>query len=311
MGRSVSVNYSREKGRYGSFTGSILIHTVPGIGINNDPTSVIFKNNLPAGFLRCDGSVKNAKEYYALAQVLGIGDDSRFKKETTTLRNANLLINDLGSFQLPDLGSKVILANRSSGEYQNTTRESAPNINRVGVETNASSNVGDAITMNYTSNDASGPKFLIEPQSGISMTGSVKFNIPSKTEPTTLQIEDFQAHSHNSTSGIYHGFTILNHTGSHESGSGDGKGEGGFGGNDSGGNIIDETQANILSGDATHTHGITKPTTYTPNPFSYSFPEFSASMEEVSSSISVDVENIKVLNQVVTPFVLVEYIIKF
>lgn len=311
MGRSVSVNYSREKGRYGSFTGTILIHTVPGIGINNDPNSAVFKNNLPAGFLRCDGSVKNVKEYYALAQVLGIGDDSRFKKETTALRNANLEINDLGSFQLPDLGSKVIVASRASGEYQNTTRESAPNINRVGVETSASSNVGDTITMNYTSNDAGGPRFLIEPQSGINMSGSVKFNLPTKTEPTSLVIEDFQAHSHNTTSGIYHGLTILNHTGSHESGSGHGKGTNGFGANDSGGNIIDETQTNILSGEATHTHRIIKPVAYTPTPFSYSFDEFSASMEEVSSRISVDVENIKVLNQVVTPFVLVEYIIKF
>ena len=310
MGRSVSVNYAREKGRYGAFTGSILIHTVPGIGINNDPTSAIFENNLPAGFLRCDGSVKNVKEYYALAQILGIGDDCRFKKETTTLRNANLQINDLGSFQLPDLGSKVILASRASGEYQNTTRESAPNINRVGVETTASSNVGDNITMNYTSNDAGGPRFLIEPQSGINMSGSVKFNMPSKTEPTTLTIEDFQAHSHNSVGTATGGLKVLNFSATHQTG-GMGKGEDAYGANATAGNTLDETQTNALSGEASHQHRITKPVTYTQNPFTYAFDEFPASMEEVSSSISVKTENIKVLNQVVTPFMLVEYIIKF
>jgi hypothetical protein len=142
------------------------------------------------------------------------------------------------------------------------------------------------------------------------MSGSVKFNMPSKTEPTTLTIEDFQAHSHNTVGTATGGLKVLNFSATHQTG-GMGKGEDAYGANATAGNTLDETQTNALSGEASHQHRITKPVTYTQNPFTYAFDEFPASMEEVSSSISVKTENIKVLNQVVTPFMLVEYIIKF
>lgn len=299
MAKSPSANYSREKSRYGGFTGSIQIHSVPGIGVNNDPSTAVFKDNLPAGYLRCDGSVKNVREYYALAQVLGIGDECRFKKENTILRNANPEINDLGSFQLPDLGSKVILAGRAPGEYNNDFVDNRPNVNRVGVLTDANSNVGDTVNVNYIGN----MRVQAQPEP-VGVLGNGKFNLIRQTSGTALTIENFEGHLHNANQ------YVLNYTGTHAT-DGQGKGSDPLGANSGGGNVLEESESNTDTSEP-HKHTVIAPTAYTPlPPFTYQYSEFEASMENIRSFISVKPQNIDVLNQVVTPFILVEYIIKF
>jgi len=76
-------------------------------------------------------------------------DECRFKKPTTILRNADPATGDLGQFQLPDLGSKVILPSRATGTYVNDTVESeTPTttvLNRVGPQIEVLSNVGNRI----------------------------------------------------------------------------------------------------------------------------------------------------------------------
>jgi len=197
-------NYAREKSRFGGYCGAIIMHSTPGVGVNNDPTSAVFKNNLPAGYLKCDGTVKSVRDFYALAQILGVGDDCRFKKDGTQLRNADPTTGDLGQFQLPDLGSKVILPNRSTG----------------------------------------------------------------------------------------------------------GKDGGNLSGNSGSGNVFGETQTNTSS-PSTHSHGIIRPTTYNPNPFTYSYSQFNAPLDNVVSYVDIDIQNQDKLDQVVTPFILIEYLIKF
>jgi hypothetical protein len=156
MARSKSTNYTRNKSLFGGVPGTIQIHTVPGLGTNNDPTTAVFKDNLPGGFLKCDGSVLNVKEYYLLAQILGIGSECRFKKENTILRDPDPTTGDLGSFQLPDLGSKVMIPSGGSGEYTNVFMENKPNVRKVGVECEASlQNEGNRINVNYTSGSTS------------------------------------------------------------------------------------------------------------------------------------------------------------
>jgi hypothetical protein len=304
MAKSPSINYTREKSRYGGFTGSIQIHSVPGIITNNDPTSVIFRENLPAGYLRCDGSVKNVKDYYALAQVLGIGEECRFKKENTNLRNPDPDLNDLGNFQLPDLGSKVIVASQGPGEYRNITVENRPNLNRVGVLVDANSNVGTTINVNYIGD------MTVAPSGAISPTGNAKFVINPRTSATALAIENFQAHMHDVTNKM-----VLNYSTAHADGvglpGGGGKSSEPTEANSGAGNVLEEVTANVDRG-APHTHAITRPNVYSPaTPFTYSHPEFNVSMENVRSFINVRENPIEFLNQVVTPFVLVEYIIKF
>ena len=294
-------NYARQKSYWGGIPGTIQIHTVPGLGFNNDPTTAVFKENLPAGFLKCDGTVQNAKDYYLLAQILGIGDESRFKKPDTNVRNADAETNDLGQFQLPDLGSKVIIGSRGSGEYFSTVMENDPGRSKVGVEVVPQSNIGDRAVVNYIGNmQISGDN--------AAFNGVPKYNLSRDTSPYSLAIDEFQGHYHNV--GGDTGFIRLNYTGQHDI-SGQGKGGDPNSANASAGNSLEETSLNVQDpGSTTHDHTITRPYNYTSN-FSYSYPNTDLQIDDMSSYVDVDIEDLDLLNQVVTPFILVHYIIKF
>ena len=295
-------NYTKEKSRYGGFVGSILVHSTPGIGTNNDPTTAIYKKNLPAGYLKCDGSIRNAKDFYALSQVIGVGDDCRFKKEGTVLRNADPTQNDLGQFQLPDLGSKVVLAGRSTGVYTATTVETTTGgtaINKVGPEVEVLSNVGNTISVEYSGN------FQISASQSLNMLGNPKFNYNTTLSSTALDIENFRGHAHNSSQ------TYLNYSAQHKvGGSGPAKNRNVLAANSGGGNTLEETSLNT-STPSIHNHKIIKPTVFNPHNFTYSHGTVQVSAENLVSSIDIKTSNIKKLDQVVTPFILVEYLIKF
>ena len=295
-------NYAREKSKFGGYCGAIIMHSTPGVGVNNDPTSAVFKNNLPAGYLKCDGSVKSARDFYALAQILGVGDDCRFKKEATILRNADEATGDLGQFQLPDLGSKVILPNRATGTYVNDTVESETATttvqNRVGPQIEVVSNVGNRIEVNYVGN------LQVTARSGINFSGNARYNMTNRLSDTTLSIENFQGHAHNASQ------SYLNFSATHRVGSSGGKDGGNLSGNSGSGNTFDETQVNTSTA-SVHSHSITRPTSYNPNPFTYSHAQFNAPLDNVVSYVDIDIQNQNKLDQVVTPFILIEYLIKF
>lgn len=295
-------NYTREKSKFGGYIGSIIMHSTPGVGVNNDPTSAVFKEKLPAGYLKCDGSVKSAREFYALSKILGVGDECRFKKPTTILRNADPATGDLGQFQLPDLGSKVILPSRATGTYVNDTVESeTPTttvLNRVGPQIEVLSNVGNRIEVNYVGN------LQVTARTGINFSGNAKYNMVSNLSSTVLGIENFQGHAHNSSQ------SYLNYSVTHAVGSSGGKDGGNLSGNSGAGNIFEELQTNSSSA-STHAHSIAKPTVYNPNPFSYSYSQFNAPMDNVVSYVDIDIQNQNKLDQVATPFILIEYLIKF
>lgn len=292
-------NYTKEKSRYGGHVGTVIIHSTPGIGINNDPNTAVFKNNLPAGYLKCDGSIRNVKEFYALAQVLGIGDACRFKKPDVELKNADPNIGFLGQFQLPDLGSKVIIGGRASGLYSNFLVEDeggTGTVTRVGPQVAVSSNVGNTISAPYVGNVS------VSAVSGINMVGNPKYVLPRSTSQTVLDIENFQGHAHNSNQ------KYLNYTATHRVGGEGGKDGGLRLANSGSGNILEESSQG--GGTSSHEHRITKPITYSSN-FKYGHGSISASMEGVTASIDVDLSTVNKLDEVVTPFILVEYLIKF
>lgn len=293
-------NYARRKSHWGGIPGTIQIHTVPGLGFNNDPTTAVFKENLPAGFLKCDGGIKNAKDYLLLSQILGVGEETRFLKANANVRNADPTINDLGQFQLPDLGSKVIIGSRGSGEYFSTTMENDPGRSKVGVEVTPISNIGNRATVNYIGN-------MIISSDNASFNGSPKYNLPRDTSQYSLAIDEFQGHYH--TVGGDTGFTVLNHTGNHDI-SGQGKGANANTANASAGNSLEESASNVPTGESGHDHTIVRPYTYNHN-FGYSYSNTDLPIDDMESYVDVDVEDLDVLNQVVTPFILVHYIIKF
>lgn len=298
MAKSKSVNYTRMKAHYGGIPGTIQQNALEGVLIGEDIQNPVFRENFPAGFLPCDGRVYNVADYYNLGNLLGIGTECRFRKDDVILRDPDPDEGDLGQFQVPDLGSKVIIGGRGTGTYTHTFLEGSTTT-RVGVEVDANSNIGNQARVDYTGH------MTIDGQSGLDFNGNVKYVIDRKTTPASIDIESFQAHSH-----TVNNLEILNYAAKHLS-SGDGVGnKGASGANASAGNILEETTQNDITGDQFHEHTITSPTTYTDD-FAYSFPNTNVDLGEMYSYIDVDVSNMKVLNQVVTPFIMVHYIIKF
>lgn len=292
-------NYSRERSSYGGYVGSIQIHTSPGLG--TDPTSAVFNQILPAGFLRCNGSILEAKNYLALSQVLGVGEDSRFAKEGSSLRSANTTIGDLGSFQLPDLGSKVIIPSRGSGDYLSDVVD-ATGESRVGVQIEATSNVGNRINLNYIGN------FRGLAQTDIPFNANSSYSMPRNTEAAFLDIQNFQGHAHTSNA-TYLNFSTRHAAGEPPNALGSGKDNGEQSGNSGAGMYIDLGEVNTSS-DSSHTHRLQKPTSYTQN-FKYSFDNFNISADGLTSYLDVDFTRDRKLDTAVAPFMLVEYIIKY
>ena len=288
MANRQSTNYARQKAHYGGIVGTIQQNAIEGVLLDKDPTNPIFKEYLPAGFLACDGRVYNVKDYYCLAQTLGIGDECRFKKEGVTLRNPDTETGDLGSFQVPDLGSKVMVGGRDTGAYAGLTKTNKPNINRVGVEVEASTNVGNTIICNYNGH------MQIDAEQDIEFNGNIKYNMARETNSIPLS---------------YTGNAKID---------GDGKSSVGEGSsatpfanvNAFAGNVLEQVVVNTLRGEQTHDHTLTKPTSY-PHNFKYKYGTVNVPLDDMQSTIDVDVETLDVLNQVVTPFIMVHYIIKF
>lgn len=293
-------NYTREKSKYGGYPGSIIIHSTPGIGSNNDPTTAVFRENIPAGYLKCDGSVKNAKDFYALAQILGVGDESRFRRENDNLRAADPNTGDLGQFRLPDLGSKVVIGGRNSGVYNNdfvdVETDQATPINRVGPQIEVISNVGNRITTGYT-----GPASIVG-ETDIAMIGASKYTLERNTSQTTLNIENFQGHAHDSNQ------AYLNYSATHEVGGDGGKDRAEFSGNSGAGNEFGDTSNAGRA--STHQHNITRPFQYSQD-FRYAYPGTAVDLSGVQVFVDVDLSNEQKLDQLVTPFILVEYLIRF
>ena len=79
----MAVHYTKERSKYGTLTGSVIIWPVENLSPKNpnNPDSIAV---LPAGYLRCDGSKYNAKDYPNLAEVCGTGQNCKFLKEAKT-----------------------------------------------------------------------------------------------------------------------------------------------------------------------------------------------------------------------------------
>lgn len=294
-------NYTRERSRYGGCTGQILIHSTPGLGSSNDPTLASFKTQIPAGYLRCDGSILNASDFYNLAQFLGTGSETRFRRDGANIREPDPTNNDLGQFQLPDLGSKVIIGGRGTGLYNNDfvdTGETTTTVtNRVGPQIDVSCNFGNTITSNYIGN------MQLAASGTIDMLGNPRYNMERETSEVTLNIDNFQGHAHNTDNTVY-----LNYSANHATSFFGGKDYATRQGNSGAGHVFDFSSS--WDAVSSHKHNLTRPNSYN-HTFTYSHDPLEIDMSSVAATVDVDVSDLKTLNDLVTPFVLVEYIIKF
>lgn len=183
--------YSFEKGKYGGATGTIFpfVRTLSG----KDPSGSDWQSYVPAGYLRCDGSILRADKFRRLSEIIGIGDDCIYKKDNITLQNADS--NGVGGeIQLPDLGSKYMTAfSSNTGLILDATAQSPTDPTRttekVGVGVELTLNQGSTITVQYTGN-------LIFPQTNIPVSGNYALSMSSLSATGTYTAEQILAHGH-------------------------------------------------------------------------------------------------------------------
>lgn len=177
--------YNREKSKVGTTTGTIINWSKQ--LTSNDPDDPSNADKLPQGYLRCDGAIYAAEIFPALAEVLGVGSLSRFKKP-----NQILLDNQ---FQLPDYGSKKLRASSGSnaGDYVDLFIEddNQNTITKSGVGLEVVSNIGTSYQIQYT-----GSFFL--PSQTIEVTGEPGFirNTGNYTENSDVLQNAFVPHAH-------------------------------------------------------------------------------------------------------------------
>ena len=181
----MAVFYNREKSKIGTTTGTI-IHWSREL-TSNDPDNTTTRDLLPAGYLRCDGSIYAAAIFPELAIILGVGSQSRYKKETVTLLD--------NQFQLPDFGSKKLRASAGSNlglevDLRLQDDNDQP-ITKSGVGLEVSTNIGTTYTIQYQGN------FFLPAQT-IEITGQPGFakSTGNYTEETEVLQSAFQPHAH-------------------------------------------------------------------------------------------------------------------
>lgn len=301
----MTVYYTNEKGRYGGITGTIIPYTIKMPTVNDSVTGD-WKDYLPAGYLRCDGSILKSQVYPVLAQVLGTGDDSKFKKDGVDLA--------FDEFQLPDLGSKYIAGGNASGTYLNdtivnTNAGGQVGASRVGCEIFVQSLVGDTETITYTGT------FTVVGQPTIEFIGNPSFSTTTsdgKTLQAFLSEQEFQAHGHDSDVGVFSylgkwldSFAVNTATGISQGGN-DGQNEGSneltF--------IASPTDSSAVVG---HSHFINFPNSQTiaaNNNLRFGYESTQIDPLGLSSTVNITTEKLYKLDEATPPYILVEYLIK-
>ena len=177
---------NQERTKIGTTTGTLI--AFPQELEVNDPNVGNSLSLLPAGYLRCDGSIYSETVYPALAQILGTGDACSFKQEGVNLSATQ--------FQVPDLRSKFIRASSASDQgviNDNTVvNASGQTVERSGVSVNVSSNVGTTAVVDMTG------QFRIPPRT-VNLTGNVGFTRPRTPDEEVVAANAFIPHMHYTT----------------------------------------------------------------------------------------------------------------
>jgi hypothetical protein len=298
----MSTYYSYQKGKYGGVAGTI--YPFPRTLEGNSPTDSDWKEYVPAGFLRCDGSILKADEYISLANVIGVGDDCIYKKPGVTLENKDENGNG-GEIQLPDLGSKFLTSFSSNTGLVLDAEAENPNSTatreRVGIGVELELNQGTEITFNYSGN------FNI-PTTEVPVSGNYSLEMNSVSATGTIGVEQILAHGHysniarlKSQNFPYVEIAI---------------GSGVPGDLVPDGFALDVVEINELSVESSgtfestqHIHGVKRinPTNNT----AVQMNSFEIDAGPVSTNVTLAAEDTTAFNDVTQKFILVEYLIKF
>ena len=142
--------YGAERSKIGSTTGTIIAWPVE--LSSNDPGSSENEKVLPAGYLKCDGAKYRSSVYPELAEILGVGVNTKFARKN--LNNDIIGAIDADQFVVPDLGSKFIrpVPGVEVGRYNaiNTENQAGIEKRRSGMGLEATSTVGATVQVLYT-----------------------------------------------------------------------------------------------------------------------------------------------------------------
>jgi hypothetical protein len=288
--------YTVEKAKYGGVTGTIQPFTLK-LDDVNIPTEALWQRYVPAGFLRCDGSIYSASLFPGLAEIIGTGQNCKFARDVSKLTDTQ--------FQLPDLGSKYVRCSNSTGAYLNTTLEQDPTVSKVGAETVVESLIGDTATIRYSG--------YFEVLGDIEDFGGNPLYRTStgNTLNASLSEDAFQAHGHNADVGV------LTYLGKWTDSNFVEFAGGGRGGNDAqtegSNNLVTIDAPEGASYNVNHTHQITLPSSTTlkgNTTFKYQYFNTQISADGLESEINITTENVQKLDSAISPYILVEYIIK-
>ena len=296
------VFYTNERARYGGVTGTIIPYPIKLPDVNV-PDQGDWRDLLPAGYLRCDGSIRAASEYPVLAEVLGVGNNSKFKRPDQEVSN--------NQFVLPDIGSKYIQGGNASGAYLNdrVINEDSSKPYRVGAEVNVVSLIGDTTTITYSG------EFTVVSPGQVEFIGNPQFGTTTSDNRTLkafLSEQNFQAHGHDADVGV---FSYLGKwSDSIFVGESTGASQGGNDGQNEGSNepltIQSPTDSSAV---VSHAHLIDFPSSTQiadNNNLRYTFSDVNVDAFGLETTVTLTTNNIKKLDEATPPYILVEYIIK-
>ena len=145
----MTVLYSKERAKYGNLSGQIISWPVDYSGLPDDTTN---KRNLPAGYLKCDGTKYYATDYPQLSRICGTGSNCKFIRKNADGTDFDTLLDS--QFMVPDLGSKysepTSVANACV--YNNIRQDNAlgTEFSRSGIAIEAVSAIGSPVRIEYS-----------------------------------------------------------------------------------------------------------------------------------------------------------------
>lgn len=173
---------TKERAKLGNAPGTII--NWPRTVSSNDPDASTNVAVLPAGYLRCDGSIYSERQYPNLARIIGTGEACIYKKDNTTLQD--------DQFQVPDLGSKHIESSTgaNAGVYRNISKTSANlTVQKAGVGVDIVSNIGNRAITQFNG-------VFTVPSQNFALNGNVGWTIPTSSETESVQAGAIGPHMH-------------------------------------------------------------------------------------------------------------------
>ena len=291
----MATNYGYQKGKHGIFAGTIIAFSAKLDG--SDPNDETWRTRVPAGYLRCDGSIKNGDAYPALKEILGVGASSKYRKDDVVLQEEDE--DGLGGqFQLPDLGSKYVRATPTAGGYNYLTSINpltGSEVLRVGVAATVSTNITNPITIFYTG-DMNIPPVTVPIAATLNFGSTIGATTPEGYPDST----SFLPHGHYCNL-VQRDDNIMNANCSTQDASAE----------------LEKTDVDVIDDytsiagtttGVTHTHGLTR----TPVARSTTQTNLSTKItpDNITTTVNLNTTNISKMDDIQHAFILVEYLIK-